>query len=135
MNISPISSTSFKARIIGQTDAKGNSFTKSQMIKTYDDQIAKINAQKLRAIELDTFMKSDEITSLAQQLPDDTTIEVASNYSGVMDETSQGNITPEHALLLYCDENEDIVDTFDAQNDDGSVNNEGIINWLEGLNK
>lgn len=144
MNIQSVNSTSFGAKLLRQTKvardkATGEKYnkecTKSQLIKSYDSQIEKIKEQKKRAMELDTFMRSDEVMKLVKKLPKNAEVEVASKFELNFDSSNE-DIILENARIIYENDNPEscCLEAIDAQMQDGSIDKKGIIKWLKYLN-
>ena len=142
MKLSPIS---FQARLKRQSDYSGKSATKKQWLDTYDKSIKAIQKQKERAIELDTFMRSDEVKEKLRQLPTNTTVEMVSNLWVSDGEVANGRGLEIDSLSLDYDGADKIkylrspknLEALQqgrlciAQTKDGKINKEGILSWLD----
>lgn len=144
MNITSIS-PSFGAKLSGQTYlkmdlAKRETVEKetkfSEMVKSYDDQIAKIQQQKVRAIELDTFMRTDKtVQELVKKLPKEDTLEMVNNFCAYC-HGDDSELEMEDLSLLYVSErldNPSEMESFEVQNPKGEIDKKGIIDWLKDL--
>ena len=121
LNFSPVS---FSANLSYKRDLCGHGKTKAQMIDTYDREIGRIKAQKNRALQLDSFMRSDEVGKLLEALPESGVVEMRTDYKG----------DPESRMgLLYIDEEEGVASGIFATDPDSGVDKKGIIEWLQKL--
>lgn len=155
MNLNSINSTPFTATIIRQTHPVRNhkdgkvmqvESTEKQFLDSFDSQIRKIQEAKTKAIELDTFMRSEEVAELIEQLPENDTIEVAANFclDSLEDEKEikignpyllygESSIRKAAPNLSYDDAIE--LSCIEVQNKNGSFDKEQILNWLQKLVK
>ena len=109
LNSSPVS---FSANLSYKRDLCGHGKTKAQMIETYDKEIEKIETQKNRALQLDSFMRSEEVGKLLETLPEDAVIEMRTDYNGYAN-SRMG--------LLYIDEEECVSSGIFALDEDSRV--------------
>ena len=142
MKINAVSSVnSFRGKLMFNSDIPSNGFkslSKEEIAQEYDKQIAIIQSGKKKAMELDEFMHSDKVTSLIDKLLEEDQIDIASLLS-TEDSVDEGSmIKPEKFELFYyadtvereIEAEKQSLDYIEAQNDDGSINKEGILNWL-----
>jgi len=126
--------------------------SRQDWLDTYDNQIKKITEQKQRAIEFDEFMHSKEVTEIVDKLPKEDVLEISGDYMLKTDDNSMDTLSGdnpyydpqlENFRLRYNDFNKDgygdiseddelnCGDYSDTQNEDGSINKEGILDWLK----
>ena len=138
-------STSFNARISGQYYSSydrrtGDRIRKetsyNSMLESYDSQIRRIEEEKAKAIELDTFVRTDKkVRELIKKLPNEDTLEICNNLT-VTESSDKSEIEfGDLALSYHSGKLEDEVsdnETFMfVQDKDGEIDKKGIISWLE----
>ena len=145
MNISQ-ATMNFTGKLMNQTYIGRDSQTKEpvlkeysyeQMVDSYDKQIAKIQNQKAKAVELDTFMRTDkEAQELIAKLPNADVIEIGNHFSA-RSEGECSDLEIQDLVLLHSDtdENGDEIDLaqINAQDANGEIDKKGIIEWLKEL--
>ena len=94
--------------------------------------------QKERAIELDTFMRTDkEVQELIKKLPEEDTIEILNNFCGFCEGTESELEMDELSLFCSSDTIEEHYGYNDTvkgiQNANGEIDKKGIISWLNNL--
>lgn len=109
------------------------------VLMDYDNAIERIRAQKARAIELDAFMHSDEVTQYIGALPQEDIVSIMyrprnnedlSEYNILLRYIPGNSIS--YTRTQYRDYKDPRLD-MKAQNKDGSINKQGIIGWLTDL--
>ena len=143
MNISPLG-VSFGARISRNWDGM-NSENRTQSMMSYDEAIAKIQAKKQEAVELDKFICSKEIQPLVAKLPrkdllnikhptyidefysseNESSLEYIPRNSNSLKRAFYSSVNPHQLSTLRYDE---------VRKADGSLNKDGIVGWLKYLN-
>ena len=140
-----LSSLSFQARLRRQLDANGKPATKKQWLDSYDKSIKRIQKQKERAIELDTFMRSDEVKAKLEQLPSSANIQMISNLWIGDGEIENGAELEINDLMLDYDgadklkyfSSPNIINIMQdkrlccAQTKNGEIDKDGILAWLD----
>ena len=106
------------------------------MLKLQERYVGQVNALKVNHIavkEFDTFMRSDEVKEIVEKLPEDVDI------SEIIHKGKDGK---DNTFTLYSAKvygltgmNEKAIAYYDkCQNNDGTINKEGIIAWLNNVN-
>ena len=108
------------------------------MVRKYDEQILKIQKQRARAIELDTFMRTDKtVKELIKQLPKEDTVEMVNNFCAYCN-GDDCELEMEDMALMYCSdtigEHSGKDGTFiQIQDEKGEIDKKGIVEWLKGI--
>jgi len=148
MNITPLN-LNFTARLKRTLSSQYNCpGTKADMEESFDFQIKKIREQKAAAVEFDNFMRSDEIKGVMKQLPKDASIEMFNSFELSEDPRDVDDCEPfsltyikdseacdedgYDGYILYGSECGDIA-FHGVQKRDGSIDKDGIKNWLNTL--
>ena len=155
MKLSPVNALSFKAKYLSNATLGNykykfnNGLTKEQIAKDYDSQIAKIELQKQKALELEDFMQSDEVQAIIAQLPAEDEV-ISDSLLTTRNSISPVNKISLDRMKLYymTDSPESIskisrydykIDDYNthfcqcAQARDGKLDKAGIITWLKEL--
>ena len=140
MEVLPINSINFSAKIkrskLNTQECTIKNPSKKDIARFYDKEVQDIVRQKEFVLELDSFIHSDKVKEKVEtKLPKKHLFEVDSNL--IFYGHDDLSIIP--PFLFYTPRNskgEQIQDTIGfshTQNDDGSVNKEGILNWIDEL--
>ena len=143
MNINPLG-VSFTARVSRNWNGI-TSENRAQVVKSYDEAIAKIQDKKNEALELDKFMSSKEVQPLVAKLPRKDLLNI--KHPQYVDEFYSAETQPSLEYIprnsnslkrvFYSSVNPHQLSTLQYDNvrkTDGSLNKEGIIGWLSYLN-
>lgn len=155
MQINSVSQIGFGAKLMRNSKVinPGNpetshckSTSKQDMIDSYDRQIKKIEAQKQIAIEFDEFMHTPEVQEKVKSLPKEDELEMGTKFT-ISDSDEYGFDMTEPCLVYECHNDDsadklysldrmeqgDVVYFQDTQNEDGSINKQGIMDYLDKL--
>ena len=160
MKISPVSSVlNYKAKVVsnstlGVHKARHNEgLSKKEVAEHYNEQIKRIEAQKMRAIELQDFMQSNEVQKILDKLPKEDEVELDSLLKSNAGINGVDMIKPKKMMLYYIPAtiiNSNKINQYDSdfnrnkdykdaainhrkkvvQNDDGTIDKDGIVGWL-----
>jgi len=142
MKISSVNNLNFGAKLIsnmstGYSTKVRKSLSKEEISKNYDNQIKEIKKQKKVALELDEFLKSDEINELIKQLPEDDEVEIISLLNDrPMRLEYYPKATKYKARLWQLSISQNAYKPVNynicpAQNEEGELDKNGIKTWLE----
>lgn len=113
-----------------------------KVIAGYDKEIQKLVKQRDNAIELDTFMNSKEVKQLTKQLPQKDIVDIQQSVEHEKIEDSMTGLRyvirdnksfDKMFKTIAHTEKEDDLSFEKVRKDDGSLNKEGILSWLNNL--
>ena len=136
-----MSNISFGALITRNFDGVGAQ-TSQKVMAGYDKEIQKLLKQKEQALELDSFMNTKEVKQLAKKLPKKDIIDIQQSVDHdkledsitglqyvVRDDKSFDKL---FKVTIHPEKRDDLA--FEqVRKEDGSLNKEGIMGWLNHL--
>ena len=156
MRVNSINSNSFQGSVSRHLRTVSNGYavpvsykpeTKEDFLKSYNDILLAVHKQKARAIELDEFMFSDKVQKEVEKLPEDVIIEM--NCDANMDYIKRNE--PWKGMYIQLHDTREMerrelypngavnnrrvheLSQMRVQKKDGTINKEGIISWIKGL--
>lgn len=136
-----MSNISFGAQITRNFDGVCSD-TAQKVVDGYDKEIQKLIKQRDNAIELDTFMNSKEVKQLTKQLPKKDLVDI---QQSIYHDRNEDSITGVQYVVrddkswdklfkttIHPEKRDDLA--FEqVRKEDGSLNKEGILGWLNHL--